>query len=64
MQLEAVADLHTKTLTLLVPDQLGVGRFSTLAIVTTTPTPVTGEAGHPQRYEVVHLDGEAQAVES
>lgn len=63
VQLKAVADLHTKALTLLVPHQLGVGRFSTLAIVTTTPTPVTGDGG-PQRYEVVHLDREAQAVES
>jgi hypothetical protein len=65
VELEAVPDLKSVTLTLVLPHGLGRQRFSTFAVVTTNPTSVTGpQNGHPQTYEVIALEGEAQFVES
>jgi hypothetical protein len=63
--LEAVADLKSVTLTLVLPRHLGQQSFSTFAVITTNPTTIAGpQDGHPQTYEVIALEGAAQFVEA
>lgn len=66
--LESVPDLHTITLTLLLPaiklDAGGEAPFDTLAIKTTTRTTIAGPPPGPaQTYEAVALHGVAKAVD-
>jgi hypothetical protein len=62
--LNAVPDRKSVTLTLVLPRHLGQQRFSTLAVIATNPTSLAGpQDGHPQTYEVIALEGQAQAVE-
>lgn len=65
--LESVPDLHTLTLTLLLPsfklDAGGEAQFATLAIRTTTSTTIAGPpAGPAQSYEAIALHGVAKSV--
>lgn len=65
--LESVPDLHTITLTLLLP-QIAIAfgeehAFQTFAIFTTTATTIAGPPpGAAQSYEVLALDGVAKLV--
>ena len=65
--LDAVPDLHTVTLTLLVPDIRLEGAeqsFQTLGVITTTATTIAGPpSGAAQTYEVLQLDGVARSVD-
>lgn len=64
VELQAVRDLKSVTLTLVLPHHLGQQRFATLAVVTTNPTTIAGpQAGRPQTYEVIPLEGEAQVMQ-
>jgi hypothetical protein len=67
--LEVIPDLHTLTLTLLLPqinlDEGNESAFSTLAILTTHRTSIGGPRlvkGPLQTYEVVALEGTARLV--
>jgi hypothetical protein len=67
--LEVIPDLHTLTLTLLVPqinlDEGNESSFSTQAILTTHRTSIGGPnlvKGPLQTYEVVALEGTARLV--
>jgi hypothetical protein len=64
--LESVPDLHTITLTLLLPSfrlDDGESKFETLAIKTTTHTTIIGPpVGPAQTYEAVALHGVARSV--
>lgn len=65
--LEAVPDLHTITLTLILPDiAIAFGEeheFQTIGIFTTTATTIAGPPpGAAQTYEVIALDGVAKLV--
>jgi hypothetical protein len=70
VDLESVPDLHTITLTLVVPS-INLGdetrqKFKTLAIRTTTHTSIGGPAlveGPLQTYDVFKLKGTAQQVD-
>jgi hypothetical protein len=68
VQIEAVPDQRTVTLTVLLP-QITMARgdelaFSSLAIFTTTQTTIAGPpAGVAQSYEVLSLDGVAKLVD-
>lgn len=67
--LEVIPDLHTLTLTLLVPQinlNEGESPLSTLAILTTHLTSIGGPSlveGQLQTYEVVALEGTARLVQ-
>ena len=68
--LEVIPDLHTLTLTLLIPqinlDEGNESSFSTQAILTTHLTSIGGPnlvKGPLQTYEVVALEGTARLVE-
>jgi hypothetical protein len=68
--LESVPDLHTITVTLVLPDLGGVSRpitsFRTFAVLTTNRTTIGGPslvAGPIQLYRVVRGDGTAQHVQ-
>jgi hypothetical protein len=65
--LESIPDLHTITLTLLIPDILleagGEAQFDTFGIFTTTATTIAGPPPGPaQTYEVIALNGVAKHV--
>ena len=63
--LDSVPDLHTITLTLLLPaidlPVAGGARFDALAIVSTHPVPLAGTAG--QTYEALTMHGLATSVD-
>jgi hypothetical protein len=59
----AMPDKEVLTFTLVLPDRLGDGAFTTFGVVTHNPTSIAGPAG-PQTYEVVALEGSAQFVTS
>ena len=66
--LEAVPDLRTVTLTLLLPSFRlpadGDAEFDTLAITSTHPTTIAGPPEGPgQTYEAIELHGVAKAVD-
>jgi hypothetical protein len=68
--LESVPDLHTLTVTLVLPDLGGISRpitsFRTFAVLTTNRTTIGGPslvAGPIQLYRVVRGDGTAQQVQ-
>lgn len=66
--LESVPDLHTVTLTLLIPEvrlsAAGEERLETLGIVTTNATTIAGPPeGAAQTYEVLRLEGSARQVD-
>jgi len=68
--LESVPDLHTLTVTLVLPDFGGISRpitpFRTFAVLTTNRTTIGGPAlvpGPIQLYRVVRGDGTAQQVQ-
>ena len=65
--LESVPDLHTLTLTTLIPSfrlpEDGDASFQTLAIYTTNHTTIAGPPEGPgQSYEAIALDGMARSV--
>jgi hypothetical protein len=65
--LESIPDLHTITLTILIPDILvepgGQAEFDTFGIFTTTATTIAGPPPGPaQTYEIIALHGVAQHV--
>src|SRR5262245_18303887 len=67
--LEIVPDLHTVTVTLIVPnvrlDGSGPESISTFLVITTNRTTIAGPpVGAEQQYEIVPLDGEASFVVS
>lgn len=64
--LEAIPDLHTITLTLVVPDVLttqgGEESLSTVGIFTTNHTTIAGPPPVVQTYEIIALHGLAKLV--